>query len=123
LSVIEWGLRLFLAVVFVYAGLDKFPSSPDAMWVRVFGEIGMGQWFRHFTGLVELIGGCLLLVRRATLVAVLMLVCAMLGALVVHVTVVGVGPQTIAVSVLLAGLVAIWQLDRRTSQSARVAIG
>ena len=71
------------------------------MWLRVFNDIGFGQWFRYVTGVVELLGGCLLLVPRATLIAVAVLICTMAGALLVHITVVGIGPQTVAVSVLI----------------------
>jgi putative oxidoreductase len=110
-KVSEWVLRLFLALVFVYAGLDKFQS---AMWVRVFNDIGLGQWFRYLTGIVEVLGGCFLLVPRATVVAVPVLVCTMAGALLVHLTVVGIGPATVAVSVLVAALVALWLLHRRS---------
>ena len=106
----QWALRVCLALVFVAAGLDKFLGP---MWVRVFTDIGFGQWFRYFTGVVELLGGVLLLVPRATPVAVPMLVCTMAGAILVHVTVVGIGPQTIAVSVLIAALITLWLLHRR----------
>ena len=105
------ALRVFLALVFVAAGLDKFLG---AMWVRVFNDIGFGQWFRYVTGIVEVLGGCLLLVPRATVVAVPVLVCTMAGALLVHITVVGIGPQTVAVSVLVAALVVLWFLHRRS---------
>ena len=104
-------MRVILALVFVAAGLDKFLG---AMWVRVFNDIGFGQWFRYVTGIVEVLGGCLLLVPRATVVAVPVLVCTMAGALLVHLTVVGVGPQTVAVGVLQAALVAVWLLHRRS---------
>jgi putative oxidoreductase len=110
-KVSEWALRLFLALAFVVAGLDKFTG---AMWVRVFNDIGLGQWFRYFTGVVEVLGGCLLLVPRATPVAVPMLVCTMAGAILVHLTIVGIGPQTVAVSVLIAALLAVWFLYRRS---------
>ena len=98
-------------LVFVAAGLDKFLG---AMWVRVFNDIGFGQWFRYVTGVVEILGGCLLLLPRATVVAVPVLVCTMAGALLVHLTVVGIGPQTVAVSVLVAALIAVWLLHRRS---------
>ena len=108
----DWGLRLFLALVFVYAGSQKFPSAPGAMWVKVFENIGLGQWFRYFTGVVEVLGGGLLLVPAATIVAVPLLVCTMVGAIIVHILVVGIGPPTVAVSVFIAGLLAIWKLRR-----------
>ena len=106
-----WALRVFLALIFVAAGLDKFLG---AMWVRVFNDIGFGQWFRYLTGIVEVLGGCLLLVPRVTVVAVPVLVCTMLGALLVHFTVVGIGPPSVAVSVLIALLVGLGLLHRRS---------
>jgi putative oxidoreductase len=106
-----WALRVFLALVFVAAGVDKFVGT---MWVRVFNDIGFGQWFRYFTGIVEVVGGCLLLVPRATVIAVPVLVCTMAGALLVHLTVVGIGPPTVAVSILVAALLGLWFLYRRS---------
>jgi putative oxidoreductase len=110
----EWALRVLLAVAFVAAGLDKFMGP---MWVRVFNEIGFGQWFRYFTGVVEVLGGVLLLVPRATPVAIPMLVCTMAGAILVHLTVVGIGPQTLAVSVLIAALAGLWRVNRRARRA------
>ena len=106
-----WALRVFLGLVFVAAGVDKFLGP---MWVRVFNDIGFGQWFRYVTGIVEVLGGCLLLVPRATVVAVPALVCTMAGALLVHLAVVGIGPATVAVSVLIAALMVLWFLHRRS---------
>jgi putative oxidoreductase len=118
-KVAEWGLRLFLALVFVYAGVQKFPSAPGAMWVKVFADIGLGQWFRYFTGVVEVVGGALLLVPAATILAVPLLACTMVGAIIVHVLVVGTGPQTVAVSILLTGLLAIWVMRRAGADLGR----
>ena len=111
--IVEWGLRILLALVFVAAGVDKFTGP---MWVRVFNDIGFGQWFRYFTGVVEVVGGVLLLVRSATMIAVPLLICTMLGAVLVHVTVVGIGFPTIAVSILLALLVGLGLLHRASSR-------
>ena len=114
-KIAEWGLRLFLALAFVFAGVQKFPSAPNAMWVRIYADIGLGQWFRYFTGIVEVLGGVLLLVLTATVVAVPLLVCTMVGALIVHVVVVGIGRPTVAVFILLAGLLALWTKRRRAA--------
>jgi len=94
-----WILRILLAVLFLYQGIDKF--SERRLWLRIFEEIGFGQWFRYFTGVVEVSGGLLLLIPKATFVAVGLLVCTMIGALLVHVLVIGVGPQTVFVCILL----------------------
>jgi putative oxidoreductase len=94
-----WTLRILLAVLFLYEGIDKF--SERRLWLRIFEEIGFGQWFRYFTGIVEISGALLLLIPKATLVAVGFLVCTMIGALLVHVLLIGVGPQTVFVCILL----------------------
>ena len=104
-----WILRAALAVAFVFAGAQKFPA--DTMWVRLFARIGLGQWFRYVTGIVEVAGGLLLLIPRATAPAVALLTCTM-----AHMLVVGVGPQTVAVSVLLAGVLAVGWTRRPTER-------
>jgi putative oxidoreductase len=94
-----WLPRIFLALVFVYVGAIKLRDA--GMWVRLFEQIGIGQWFRYVTAIVEIVGGVLMLVPRATRVAVLLTSSAMVGALIVHATVTGFGPQTVSASVLL----------------------
>jgi uncharacterized membrane protein len=51
-----WTLRVLLAIAFFYFGITKFPGS--GMWVRMFERIGLGQWFRIFTGFVEMAARC-----------------------------------------------------------------
>jgi uncharacterized membrane protein YphA (DoxX/SURF4 family) len=97
-----WAIRILLAALFFYEGIDKF--SERRLWLRLFEEIGFGQWFRYFTGVVEVSGALLLLVPKATLVAVGLLGCTMVGALFVHLLVIGVGPPTAFVVILLLTL-------------------
>ena len=114
-----WTLRILLAVLFLYQGIDKF--SERRLWLRMFEDIGFGQWFRYFTGVVEVTGGLMLLIPKATLVAVGLLVCTMIGALLVHVLVIGVGPQTVFVCILLLMLCIIGarRADRRARTEGR----
>ena len=102
-----WLPRIFLALVFVYVGAIKVRD--EGMWVRLFEQIGIGQWFRYVTAIVEIVGGVLMLVPSATPLAVLLTSSAMVGALIVHATVTGFGPQTVTASVLLAlSLLVAW---------------
>jgi uncharacterized membrane protein YphA (DoxX/SURF4 family) len=55
----DWVLRGGIAVVFVLFGAEKFQSDPGSPWGKLFQQIGAGQWFRYFTGVVELLGGVL----------------------------------------------------------------
>jgi putative oxidoreductase len=102
-----WLPRIFLALVFVYVGAIKVRD--EGMWVRLFEQIGIGQWFRYVTATVEIVGGVLMLVPSATPLAVLLTSSTMVGALIVHATVTGFGPQTVTASVLLAlSLLVAW---------------
>lgn len=57
-----WTLQIVLGVFFIVAsGLPKLVGQEDA--VRIFHELG-GDWFRYFTGVVEISGGIGLLVPR-----------------------------------------------------------
>ncbi len=106
-----WLLRVAVALVFVNVGLSKFR---DPMWVRLFGRIGLGQWFRIFTGVVQIAGGFLALVPRVAVVGVALCACTMAGATIAWVTVLGqpsaapipaaLGIILIAVGVREAGL-------------------
>lgn len=59
-----FAIRISVAVVFFITGLDKFLQSPE--WDEVFRLIGWGNWFRYFTGVVEMTGGLMFLVPAAT---------------------------------------------------------
>jgi hypothetical protein len=43
-------------VAFVFIGSTKFDNDPNGMWVKLFEQIGFGQWFRYFTGAMQ-VGG------------------------------------------------------------------
>jgi len=80
----NWALRVIIAVVFSLVGAEKFSSNPASSWVHVFAAIGLGQWFRYFTGIVEIVGGLLFLIPAATTVGAAMLIATMCGAMIVH---------------------------------------
>ena len=55
-----WIVQGLLAAAFLAAGGAKLAGVP--MMVQIFDQIGMGQWFRIVTGLVEVAGAVALLV-------------------------------------------------------------
>jgi len=55
-----WIVQGLLAAAFLAAGGAKLAGVP--MMVQIFDQIGMGQWFRVVTGLVEVIGAVALVV-------------------------------------------------------------
>jgi hypothetical protein len=56
LNLTLWILQVFLAALFLYFGATKL-SAPGVFWVDMFAKIGIGQWFRYFTGAVEVACG------------------------------------------------------------------
>ena len=55
-----WVLQGLLAAAFLAAGGGKLLGA--AMMVQIFDQIGMGQWFRIVTGVVEVVGAVALLI-------------------------------------------------------------
>jgi uncharacterized membrane protein YphA (DoxX/SURF4 family) len=82
-----WFLRGCVGIAFVYIGLGKFDETPNGEWIRIFDRIGFGQWFRHATGVVEILGGALLVFPRTRIVGAVLLGAAMVGAIITHFTV------------------------------------
>ena len=70
-----WALKIILAALFVAAAGAKLVSVQQM--VDEFNQIGLGQWFRYFTGITEGIAGILLLVPATSVFAAayLTLVC------------------------------------------------
>lgn len=63
LNRVLWTLQILLGLFFIIASaLPKLFGQEDA--VQSFDDIGWGDWFRYFTGIVELSGGIGLLVPR-----------------------------------------------------------
>ena len=84
-SLTDWMARAAVALFFLVPGIEKFPSTPGSPWVEMFEQIGWGQWFRVFTGLVEVVGAALFLIPRLVWLGAILLIAAMLGAIAAHV--------------------------------------
>jgi putative oxidoreductase len=63
-SAVDWALRILLGLAFVAAGAAKLAGAPPM--IAIFDSIGIGQWFRFLTGSLELVGGFLVLLPRAS---------------------------------------------------------
>ena len=71
-------LEFAMGALFLYLGGAKLLGSPAA--VRLFHDIGWGQWFRYVTGVVELTGGLLLVVPLLAGASALLLMTVMVVA-------------------------------------------
>ena len=99
-----WTLSGLVALAFLGAGGAKLGGVP-AM-VEMFGKVGLGQWFRYFTGLLEVAAGIGLLIPRYAFYAAVLLAIVMVGAIIAHVTVVGGSPAPAVVLFVLSGIIA-----------------
>lgn len=100
-----WVPRLAIAVAFISIGSGKFTSDP--MWVDTFGRIGLGQWFRYFTGTVQLVGACLVLISRTFVIGIALLACTMIGAMVAWITVLRTPFNAVIPGAILIALIAV----------------
>ena len=99
-----WAYRIFVALMFLAAAGMKLTGQP--MMVSEFQQVGLGQWFRYFTGFLELIGAVLVLRPRFTPIGALLLLLVDIGAFIAQVTVLHMDwVHTVVIGFILAGLV------------------
>ena len=96
-----------VGLLFIVIGYTKFNNDPNSEWVRIFDQIGIGQWFRIFTGVAQITGGVLMMPRKTRTVGAVMLGCTMLGAAMVDVFIMG-SPLVIAPLLLLFLVATVW---------------
>ena len=99
-----WTLSGLVAFAFVAAGSSKLAGA--AAMVEVFDKVGFGQWFRYFTGLLEVAAGIGLLVSRYAYYAAILLAIVMVGAIIAHLTVLGSSPAAPVILLVLSGIIA-----------------
>lgn len=101
LNITLWVLQGLLAAFFLLAAaLPKLLGDSTA--VEIFDEIGFGQWFRYFVGVLELAGAVGLVIPRLTRFAALGLAGVMVGAIFTNLFIIDGGLVTITPAILLA---------------------
>ena len=85
-----WTLQVAAAAMFLFAGGLKLAGVP--LMVHEFGIIGLGQWFRYFTGGLEVISAVSLLVPSLAFFGALALAATMVGAIITHLFIIGGSP-------------------------------
>ena len=73
---------------------------------HVFEAVGIGQWFRYVTGLMELTGALLIVVPRTKFFGAALLSMVMVGAVLTHLFILHNAPTAAAILLVLAGIVA-----------------
>ena len=99
-----WTLSGVVGLAFVFIGGGKLAGT--AAMVELFDKVGLGQWFRYLTGLLEVAAGIGLLVPRYAFYAAVLLLIVMMGAIITHVAAVGGSPAPAASLFVLSGIIA-----------------
>jgi putative oxidoreductase len=104
-SIPGWLLSALLALIFLMAGSMKLMSRPNM--VQEFAQVGLGQWFRHFTGILEVAGAICMVVPPLSRWGAVVLAAVMSGAVVAHLTALH-SPPTLPAILLVMVLAAAW---------------
>ncbi len=112
-----WVLQVAAAAMFLMAGFSKLGGEPQT--VALFQMIGVGQWFRYLTGVLEIGGAVLLLIPALAGIGALLLAVVMVGAVLATVFVVGASPLTPLVLLAVLAVIAYARRDRTRRLIAR----
>jgi putative oxidoreductase len=97
-----WLPRIVVGMLFIFVGKSKFAEHSE--WVAIFAKIGFGQWFRYFTGVLQVVGGVLVLIPKTFVFGILLIGCTMAGAMVAWIFFLGQPFTAIIPGTLLIGL-------------------
>jgi putative oxidoreductase len=113
-----WTLQGIVAAAFLAAGLAKLAGAP--FMVGLFEQIGLGQWFRIVTGVVEVAGAVALLVPGLASIGGLWLGGTMVGAVATHLFVLHTSPVPAVVLGLLNAVIVYLRRDELVALLQRV---
>ena len=99
MTYLSYAIRGTLALVFLAAGGAKLAGV--SLFVEGFEALGMGQWFRYFTGIVEVTGVALLWWPNRQALGAALLGATMVGATLANFFAIG---DSVVPSLVLGGL-------------------
>ena len=99
-----WVLSALAGLAFLGAGAAKLAGAEPM--VATFEKIGVGQWFRYVTGLLEVGGAIGLFIPGLGFFAAALLAMVMAGAVISHLTVLGGSPVAPLVLMVLTSTIA-----------------
>lgn len=105
-----WSLKGLLAAVFLSAGGAKIYGVP--MMVENFQQIGLGQWFRYLTGILEIVGAIMVLMPRVAAIGGVLLSCIMVGAIATHLLLMGGSAFPAIVLLVLSAIIVFAHRDQ-----------
>ena len=91
ITVLSWVLRITAAIILLQTLFFKFTAAPESVYI--FTKVGAEPWGRIGSGVVELIAAILILTPRFTRLGSLLAMGVMAGAILSHLTVLGIEVQ------------------------------
>ncbi len=88
IAVLSCVLRITAAIILLQTLFFKFTGAPESVYI--FTKVGAEPWGRIGSGVVELIAAILILTPRFTWLGSLLAIGVMAGAILSHVTVLGI---------------------------------
>ena len=116
-TIAAWVIQVLLAVAFLAAAGAKLAGVP--MEIQIFDQIGLGQWFRFVTALVEIVGAVALLVPGFAALGALWLGATMFFAFLAHIVILQTSPAPAAVLLALCTIVVWLRRDQLAALRAR----
>lgn len=113
------AVKALLSLAFVAAGLAKL--SGVEMMVATFEAVGVGQWFRYLTGLIEIIGAVLIWLPGKQAIGAAMLTVTMAGATLAHFFILGPSAMPAIILGLLSAVALYAYRDQIIGKSAQTA--
>jgi putative oxidoreductase len=97
-------LQILSAAMFLFAGSHKLTGGEDM--VQAFATIGLGQWFRYFTGVLEVASAIALLIPAVAAYGAAALAVTMVGAIITHLFIIGGNPAPAIVLLVFTATIA-----------------
>lgn len=91
ITALSWVLRLTAAIILLQTLFFKFTAAPESVYI--FTKVHAEPWGRIGSGLVELIAAILILTPWVTWLGSLLAIGVMTGAILSHLTVLGIEVQ------------------------------
>jgi uncharacterized membrane protein YphA (DoxX/SURF4 family) len=86
--ILHWILRLVPAILLLQTLFFKFTASEESVYI--FTQLGVEPWGRIISGIIELLAAILIIMPSRTAFGALAGMCVMAGAVLSHLTVLGI---------------------------------
>ena len=104
-NIFLWALQVVGLVVFSIVGVSKIVGTDTE--VQLFKTIGWGDWFRYFTGSLEIAGALTLLFLSTVRIGAFLLMGVMAGAAATHIAILHTNPALPLSLMVLLGII-LW---------------